>query len=190
MLIRFPNPNLRLHPVSAADDLQTIGKGRFLRLICEDGWEYAQRIGAHGVVAVLAITPQDELVLTEQYRLPVKRAVIDLPAGLAGDLPGAGDEELTIAARRELEEETGWTARTLRPLATLPSSPGLTSETVDLFLAEGTCRIGPGGGDDSEAIIVHLVPRPHIAAWLHEQLAAGMLVDPKVYAALWLVDQL
>lgn len=176
--------------MSSADDHQTVDEGRFLRLIRENGWEYAERVGATGVVAVLAVTPRDELLLTEQYRPPVKQSVIDLPAGLAGDGDEYGDESAETAARRELEEETGWTASSLRPMATLPTSPGLTSETVELFLAESLTRIGPGGGDDSETITVHLVPRQHIAAWLHEQVVTGILVDPKVYAALWLVDQL
>jgi ADP-ribose pyrophosphatase len=175
--------------VSAADDHQTIGEGRFLRLIREDGWEYAERRGATGVVAVLAFTPAGELVLTGQYRPPVKHLVVDLPAGLAGDGHADADEALETAARRELEEETGWTARSFRPVATLPTSPGLTSETVVLFLADGLSRIGPGGGDDSEAIEVHLVPRSTISTWLAERVAQGCLIDPKVYAALWWADR-
>lgn len=175
--------------MNPAGDRQILGEGRFLRLFTQQSWEFAERIAATGVVAVLAVTPDDELLLTEQYRPPVQKSVIDLPAGLAGDVQGAEDEDLAAAARRELEEETGWTARTLREIATLPTSPGLTSETVVLFVAEELSRIGPGGGDDSETIAVHVVPRQHIAAWLHEQVAAGVLVDPKVYASLWWLDR-
>ena len=169
---------------------ETIAQGRFLRLIRVDGWEYAERVGATGVVAVLAITPDDELVLTEQYRRPVWQRVIDLPAGLSGDGAAAGDETPETAGRRELEEETGFTARTLRHLVKLSTSPGLTSETVDLLLAEGISRIGPGGGDDSEAIEVHLVPRSNAAIWLDERIRDGCLVDPKVFTALWWADRL
>lgn len=171
------------------DDELTIGEGRFLRLASIGGWEYAERLGATGVVAVLALTPQDELILTQQYRPPVRGSVIDLPAGLAGDACGAHYEAFSTAARRELEEETGFTTASLRLLARLPTSPGLTSETVNLFLAEDVSRIGPGGGDDSEAITVHLVPRRRIASWLDEQTASGLFVDPKVYAALWWADR-
>lgn len=167
---------------------RTLGAGRFLRLVCRDGWEYVERAGATGVVAVLALTSRDELVLTEQFRPPVSRRVIDLPAGLAGD--GDSDETSQAAARRELEEETGFTSHAFRQLTRLPTSPGLTSETVDLLLAEGICRNGPGGGDESENIEVHLVPRSTIAAWLEERVAAGCLVDPKVYAALWWAERL
>jgi ADP-ribose pyrophosphatase len=176
--------------VPAAENQQTIGTGRFLRLIRENGWEHAERIGATGVVAVVAVTPEDEMVLTEQYRPPVRHSVIDLPAGLAGDGDENRDEAAETAARRELEEEAGWTARTLRRVASLPTSPGLTSETVQLYLAEELSRIGPGGGDESEKIDVHLVPRVTIAAWLEQRVAEGCLIDPKVYAALWWLDRL
>lgn len=174
----------------ADNDRQTIGRGRFLRLVSENGWEYAERTGATGVVAVLAVTPENELVLTEQYRPPVRQSVIDLPAGLAGDVHGAEDEAMSMAARRELEEETGFTAGSLRRIAPLPSSPGLSSEVVELFLAEDLSRISSGGGDESESIEVHLVSRATIADWLDERVTRGCLVDPKVYAALWWLEQL
>ena len=167
-----------------------LGEGRFLRLVSVDGWEWTERRRVSGVVAVVAITPDGRLLLTEQRRRALACAVIDLPAGLAGDEPGAEDEALTAAARRELEEEAGWTADDLSVLATCPTSPGLTSETVTILRAKGLRRIGAGGGIADEGITVHMPLLGELRAWLAERVRAGLLIDPKVYAGLWLCPDL
>ncbi len=161
--------------------------GRYLRLVREGPWEYCQRTNATAAVVVLAETPAG-VIFVEQHRPPVGRRVVELPAGLAGDL---GEEEFETAARRELEEETGWTADRLVHLSTGPSSAGLTDELIVLFRAEELRKIGPGGGDDSEEIIVHTVPRGQMMAWLRSREAAGLFIDPKVWAGLfWLTADL
>jgi hypothetical protein len=60
-------------------------KGRFLGLKERDHWEYAYRTNASGVVVLVPVTDAGELVLVEQYRIPVKSRVLELPAGLVGD---------------------------------------------------------------------------------------------------------
>ncbi len=162
-----------------------LGEGRFLRLVSVDGWEWAERRRVSGVVAVVAVTPDGRLLLTEQQRRPVGCAVIDLPAGLAGDEPGAENEALITAARRELEEEAGWTADEFTLLATCPTSPGLTSETVTVVRASGLRRVGAGGGVAGEGITVHAPLLTEAPAWLAARAARGALIDPKVYAGLW-----
>ena len=164
-----------------------LAEGRFLRLVSVDGWEWAERRRVSGVVAVVAVTPDGRLLLTEQHRRPLGGLVIDLPAGLAGDEPGAEDEALENAARRELEEEAGWTADHLAVLATCPTSPGLTNETVTILHASGLRRIGAGGGVAGEGITVHAPLISEVRTWLATRAAAGVLIDPKVYAGLWLV---
>jgi ADP-ribose pyrophosphatase len=168
---------------------EVLGAGRHLRLVRREGWEYAERVTGTGVVAVVAVTDDDRVVLTEQYRPPVRSPVIELPAGLVGDLPGALAEDLVTAARRELEEETGYAASALRLLGAGPSSAGLAAEVVSFLLATGLVRVGPGGGDATEAITVHEVPLAAVDAWLAGMVGQGRLVDPKVYAGLWLAGR-
>jgi ADP-ribose pyrophosphatase len=57
---------------------------------------------------------------------------------------------------------------------------------VTFFHAQGIRRIGAGGGDDTEDITVHLVPLADLRAWLAEKQRAGYLVDPKIFAGLYL----
>jgi ADP-ribose pyrophosphatase len=159
-----------------------LAAGRFLRLVNTGGWEFVERVRASGVVAIVAVTADDELVLTEQFRASVKGQVIDLPAGLAGD--GPGSEELVTAARRELIEETGYDARRFVLLAHAPTSPGLTSEVVSFFRAIGLKRVGAGGGIEGESIRIHSVKLDRADAWLRRKSRAGMHIDCKVYAGL------
>src|SRR5512139_3342503 len=121
--------------------------GKFLRVIKAGHWEYADRIGTSGAVAIVAVTPHGKLLLTEQYRLPVKSRVIELPAGLAGDSPSHAAEAMTEAARRELLEETGYAAETLVCVAVGPPSAGLASEIVTFCVATGLRRDSAGGGE-------------------------------------------
>ena len=156
-----------------------------MRFVNHGGWEYVERPAASGVVAVVALTDDGLLVLIEQYRPPVGRTVIELPAGLAGDVPGQSDEPLAAAAIRELREETGYQAEQMQQLTAGPSSAGLTSEIVTLFLASGLTKVGPGGGDASEDIRVHEVPLVDVHDWLARKLQDGAPTDPKVYAGLY-----
>jgi ADP-ribose pyrophosphatase len=176
--------------MSAADDgiPASLAEGRFLRLVAVRGWEYVERRNASGVIAIAALTDDRRLVMVEQYRPPVGRRVIELPAGLVGDDPGAADEPLETAARRELEEETGFTARELSLVAVGPSSAGLTSEVITFFTARGLTRTGDGGGVAGEDIVVHLVPLDDIRAWLDRRLGEGVLIDPKIYAGLYFLS--
>lgn len=157
--------------------------GRFIEVERREGWEFVRRRNATAVVGVIAVTPEGELLLVEQRRIPVDARVIELPAGLVGD--GRADEELLTAAARELEEETGWTSTALTLLTRGPSSAGLTSEVTTLVRARKLTRIGAGGGVAGEDIVVHRVPLVGIADWLAGRSAAGLLIDHKVHAALW-----
>jgi ADP-ribose pyrophosphatase len=160
-------------------------QGKFLRVLKCGRWEYADRVGTTGAVVIVAVTGDAKLVLTEQYRIPVGRRVIELPAGLAGDVPSQAAEAFADAARRELFEETGYTTQGMAALTTGPPSAGLASEIVVFFRATGLSRAGAGGGVDHEDIQIHEVPLANVRRWLAAKTAEGVLVDPKVYAGLY-----
>jgi len=155
----------------------------------QDGWEWAERTNNSGVVAIVAITEDDEIVLTEQYRRPLDARVLDLPMGLSGDVHGAEEEDMREAARRELLEETGHEAARLEPLCEGPTSAGLTNEVLTIFMARGARRVGDGGGDETEDIEVHLVPLDRAEDWLERKGASGVWLDPKIYAGLYFADR-
>jgi ADP-ribose pyrophosphatase len=164
--------------------------GKFLTLIKEDHWEYVDRINASGAAVIVAVTEEQKLLLVEQYRIPVHTRTIELPAGIIGDEPGGTDESHTDAARRELLEETGYSSAHVEPLTTGPSGAGLTSERVTLFRASGLRRAGKGGGVAHEEIVVHEVPLAEVTAWLESKARTGVLIDPKIYAGLFFLDQI
>src|SRR5438552_4530138 len=105
----------------------TVWEGKHLRVRKAGRWEYVERTNATGGVVIVGLTDDKKLLLVEQYRLPMRQKVIELPAGLAGDLQGAETEELAEAAKRELLEETGYEARAMSFLMAGPSSAGLTN---------------------------------------------------------------
>jgi ADP-ribose pyrophosphatase len=161
--------------------------GKFLRLVKEDHWEYSERINSPGAVIIVGVTNDRKVVLIEQYRIPLHSRVIEFPAGVIGDEPGAGDETHVEAARRELIEETGFEAKSLVPLVTGAASSGQSSEIVTMFLAKGIISVGKGGGVGHEDITVHEVALDGADEWLERKACEGVLVDPKVYAGLYFI---
>lgn len=164
--------------------MRELGAGKHLRLVSRDGWEFVERPGIHGIVIVVAVTPERRLVLVEQRREAVDAVVLELPAGLAGDGESPAGEPLEEAARRELLEETGWDASAMERVASGPPSAGVTSEIVTFFRARGLRKAGSGGGVEGEAITVREVPLDGVEAFLAQREADGVLVDPKVWAGL------
>ena len=164
------------------NELTTLYRGQHLSLVAQGRWEFVMRNTRRPAVGIVAITDAGNVVLVEQYRPPVGRTMFELPAGLAGDLPGMEHEPLVEAARRELLEETGYTAARWTKLASAYSSPGLTDESIVLFLAEGLVKAGPGGGDRHEQISIHEVALDDVVAWLHARQAAA---DLKLFAGLY-----
>ncbi len=160
--------------------------GEHLTLAQRGHWEFATRNTNRPAVGIVAITDSGDVVLVEQYRPPVERNIVELPAGLSGDISGAEDEALLEAAQRELLEETGYTATKWVELGNGYSSPGLTDETIVLFLATGLKKSGLGGGDESESIQVHEIAMSDVTHWLAEN---GHAADLKMLAGLHLAQQ-
>jgi ADP-ribose pyrophosphatase len=172
-------------PGRVAEDILHVG--RFLQLRQIKSWEYVERTKVSGVVVIVAVTPENNLLLIEQHRPPVGKLVIEMPAGLAGDITGQEHEALAVAAQRELLEETGYWAERMEYLTEGPTSAGLTSEIITLFRATQLQRKTKGGGDGTENIRMHEVPLDQVDGWLREKNRAGQLIDPKVYAGLHFV---
>ena len=167
-------------------DTETLFKTRWLGVFRIGRWDFVSRPDSDSAVGVLAITAEDEIVLVEQFRIPVQRRVIEIPAGIVGDEAGHEHQTLAEIAARELLEETGYRAGRMEPLIDSPTSAGLTSEMIHLFQAKDLVREHDGGGVAGEEIVVHRVPLAELREWLRGQEADGRLVDFKIHAALWL----
>ena len=165
--------------------VSTLFTGNWLRLQACGHWEYAERSRASGAVVIVALTPGDQVLFVEQFRVPVAQWTIEMPAGLVGDLADARDESVLLAAARELEEETGWRPARVEFLHAGPSSAGMSNEIISFVRAHELRKVGAGGGDATENIRVHAVPRAQAHAWLLAQAAAGYSIDPKLFAGLW-----
>ena len=160
---------------------KTIFEGKRVVVLERDDWEFVERKKGKSAVAIAACTDDGEVVLTEQFRRPVSARVIDLAAGLVGD---EGNDDAEATARKELEEETGYRCTRLERVAAGPSSPGITSETVTIFVATGLKRAGKGGGVGGEKITVHEIPRAEVVEWLRRREREGTLIDLKVWTGL------
>jgi ADP-ribose pyrophosphatase len=172
---------------SKTEPAEVMYQGKYLRMIRRGTWEYAERAHAGGLAAIiLAVTPQDDIVFVEQFRVPLQANTIEMPAGLVGDIQA--DESIEQSAIRELEEETGWTAEHAEVLLIGPVSSGSSSERVAFVRVTGLTKVGQGGGDGDEDITVHQVPRAKAAAWLVQKLNEGYQLDAKLWAGLWMIE--
>ncbi len=153
-------------------------QGKFITTVREGRWEYVNRArGIHAAV-ILAIDDAADgrhVLLVEQYRIPIHKRCIELPAGLVGE-----PEVIVRAALRELEEETGYAAAHWQNLGEFYSSPGMVGESFTLMVARGLARVGKGGGVDGEDITVHRVPLDAIADFIAAKRADGCAIDVRV----------
>jgi len=165
---------------------ETLGTGKYLRLLRRGRYEHVTRVKASGVAVIVPITDDGHLILVEEPRPAINEShVISPPAGLVGDDLGHEDEAMVEAAKRELIEETGWSAARWKLLTETGASPGLTDETMTFFLATSLTKVGPGGGVDDEDITVHEVSLHTVDEWLDAQFERGAVADMKLYAALY-----
>ncbi|MFO1518835.1 MAG: NUDIX hydrolase [bacterium] len=169
--------------------MPVLHEGKYLRVISKDGWEYVERTHCNEAVVVLAVTDEGKVILTEQYRVPVGKNVVEFPAGLLKDPGAPAGETNEEAALRELLEETGYQAEEAELLAGGPPTAGLSSEIALFYEAGSVKKVSKGGGVESEKITVHEIPLQEVDGWLQGMEAKGKLVDPKVYAGLYLLGK-
>ncbi|MDQ2891969.1 MAG: NUDIX hydrolase [Pseudomonadota bacterium] len=156
--------------------------GRYLAVRRQGRWEYAERTRDIAAAVIVAVDDLGCVLLVEQYRVPIARACLELPAGLVGDEEAC--ESVLVAARRELEEETGYRATRLEERGEYFSSPGMTSEHFTLVVASGLDKIADGGGVAGEDITVHRVAIGEIAAFVAAKRRAGVAIDAKLLMLL------
>jgi ADP-ribose pyrophosphatase len=164
---------------------EVMWQGRFITTKRRGRWEYVSR--ARGIKAAVILAIGDgphgpDVLLVEQYRVPLGRTCIEFPAGLIGD-ETAGEDPLE-AAGRELEEETGYRAATLTNLGEYYSSPGMVSESFTLVRASGLTKVSEGGGVEGENITVHRVTIAALPEFLEAQRAKGCGIDVRLLLLL------
>lgn len=159
---------------------QVIFSGKILevrldRVLLPNGKEAAREVVGHpGAVAVVAVTPDDEVILVRQYRYPVDEILLELPAGKIDK-----GEEPELCAIRELEEETGYRAQKLEKLTSIVTTPGFSDEVLHIYLAkelEKTAQML----DNDEFLNVEFYTWPKV----REMIAANVIKDSKTIVGL------
>lgn len=128
-----------------------------------------------GAAAVLPILPNGDIILVKQYRYPIGKVTLEIPAGKL-DSP---DEEPLVCATRELAEETGYTAANYQKLTTLATTVGFSNEYIHIYLATGLTS-GKQHTDDDEFINVVTMPLSEAMAMIDN----GTIYDAKSVTAI------
>ena len=140
------------------------------RAIDPSGFEIKRAIVKHGGSAVMMpVDDRGRILLVRQYRLPAQSYLWELPAGRVDD-----GETFLQAARRELKEETGYTAKRWKKIATFFPSPGFLAEKMTIFLATGLTA-GESTPMDDERIEMRWFVARDLGRWIE----SGKIIDAK-----------
>jgi ADP-ribose pyrophosphatase len=195
----MPDPDRRV-PVDPLDERlvesTVVHRGRVLEFRIDtveraDGRRARREVAGHpGAVAIVALDPDERVLLVRQYRHPAGRVLLEIPAGtLDRDAATGAPEDPDDAARRELEEETGYRAGRWERLVDFWTAPGFATERMFLYLATDLAPAGDGrlGPDEDEALeLVRLPWREAVAA-----AERGEIGDAKsLVGLLWLARRM
>jgi ADP-ribose pyrophosphatase len=145
-----------------------------------DGGEAVREYLTHpGAVAVLAILDDGRVLLERQYRYPIAKACIEIPAGKLE----IGEDPL-LCAKRELEEETGYTATKWSYIRRIHPVISYSTEFIDIYLAEGLMP-GKSHLDDEEFLDVFAAPLDQLLAWVED----GEITDVKTTISTYWLDR-
>lgn len=161
---------------------QSIYDGRALKLrvdtvLTADGRETSREIVEHSdCVAIVAIDSNNNVLLVNQFRKPIEKELLEIPAG--GIEPG---EDPVATVRRELQEETGYLPRKVKRLGDFYSAPGYCTEYLYLYLATD---LTPSQlrAEDTASIRLVRVPISQISSLI----ASGSICDAKSIAGLFI----
>jgi len=170
-------------------------QGKFLRTIGKEFlnkngkkclWECVEIKNIKGIIMVFPVTRKREVILVKQFRFPIEKNIVELPAGLL-DKPG---ESPRLAARRELLEETGYKAEKLIFIGRGYFNPGITNNEIIFFLAPDITFVGFAGisSDDSEEIEVIKVPLKKLADFCLRK-HKNFVVDLKILNTLKILEE-
>ena len=152
-------------------------------------WEAVERVNCSGIVVIIPVTKEGDLLLIRQFRPVLNNYVIEFPAGLNDK-----GETLIDAARRELIEETGYTSEGLELMAEGPVSSGLSTEILTVFLAREAAPAPPDllkkyPIDETEEIEVVRTPLVSAYETIEEFRRRGDIADLKIYGFIELARQ-
>lgn len=160
-----------------------IFKGKVIDLdvetvILPDGKKATREIVRHhGAVGIICITADEKIILVKQWRQPLKKAVLEIPAGKIDP----GEDPLTTAAR-ELNEEVRLSAQNFKYVASFYTSPGFADEKVFLYHAQGMTTVEKKlARDDGEFLNIFELSMEEV----DEEIKKGMICDSKTLMAIW-----
>ena len=169
------------HLIESCISSEQIWQGRLLdvrrdRVRLPDGSEGVREYVTHpGAVVIIPVLPDGKLIFERQYRYPVGRVMLELPAGKIDP-----NEEPLLTAKRELREETGYAAAEWRHLGTMHPTIGYANERIEIFLAEALTSLGQNNLDEGE--FLELIEMSLDEAM--EAVRKGELTDGKTLSAL------
>lgn len=148
-------------------DTVTAPKGQALREVIEH----------NGAVAIVPLTKDNKVVMVKQFRYPIGKTVLEIPAGKMEE----GETDTLETAKRELREETGYSARNFRYLGRISPSVAYTEEVIHLYAATGLTK-GETDFDEDEAIDI----LEYAFETIYSLAARGKLIDAKTIAAIFM----